>query len=63
MGIAILLYLIGLLSILAINAIVLAISKGRVVLIKRSSKAILINLILLLVCNKPNVFSKRVYVL
>jgi predicted ferric reductase len=62
MGIATPLYLIGLLSILAINATVLAISKGRAVLIKRSGEAVLINLILLLVCGRPNVFSERVHV-
>jgi len=62
-GIATPLYLIGLLSILVINVVVLVILKGRVVLIKRSSKAVLINLILLLVCDKPNVFSKHVHVL
>jgi hypothetical protein len=56
------LYLISLLSILANNATVLAISKSRAVLIKRSGKAFLINLILLLVCGRPNVFSERVYI-
>jgi len=61
-GITTPLYLISLLFILVINATVLAISKGRAVLIKRSSKAVLINLILLLVCSRPNVFSKRVYI-
>jgi hypothetical protein len=60
MGIATPLYLIGLLSIIAINATVLAISKGRAVLIKRSGEAVLINLILLLVCGRPNVFSERI---
>lgn len=62
MGIATPLYLICLLAILAINATVLAISKGRAVLIKRSGEAVLINLILLLVCGRPNVFSERVQV-
>jgi hypothetical protein len=33
------------------------------VLIKRFNKAVLINLILLLVCSRPNVFSKCVYIL
>ena len=62
MGIATPLYLISLLSILAINATVLAISKGRAVLIRRSGEAVLINLILLLVCGRPNVFSERVHI-
>jgi hypothetical protein len=63
MGITIPLYLLSLLSILAINTTVLAISKSRAVLIKRSGKAFLINLILLLVYSRPNVFSERVYIL
>ena len=62
MGIATPLYLVGLLSILAINATVLAISKGRAVLIKRSGEAVLINLILLSVCGRPNVFSERIHI-
>ncbi|KFY12639.1 hypothetical protein V491_06706 [Pseudogymnoascus sp. VKM F-3775] len=62
MGIATPLYLISLLSILAINVTVLAISKGRAVLIKRSGEAVLVNLILLLVCGRPNVFSEHVQV-
>jgi hypothetical protein len=62
MGITTPLYLLGLLSILAINATVLAISKSRAVLIKRSGEAFLINLILLLVCGRPNVFSERVHI-
>ncbi|KFX95274.1 hypothetical protein O988_05876 [Pseudogymnoascus sp. VKM F-3808] len=61
-GIATPLYLIGLFSILAINITVLAISKGRVVLTKRSGEAVLINLILLLVCGRPNVFTEHVRV-
>ncbi|KAL5350970.1 ferric-chelate reductase Frp1 [Pseudogymnoascus australis] len=61
-GIATPLYLIGLLSILAVNVTVLAISEGRVVLIKRSGEAVLINLILILVCGRPNVFSEHVQV-
>jgi hypothetical protein len=59
-GIATPLYLICLLSILAVNATVLATSKGRAVLIKRSGEAVLINLVLLLVCGRPNLFSERV---
>ena len=62
MGITTPLYLIGLLSIIAINATVLAISKGRAVLIKRSGEAVLINLILLLVYGRPNVFSERIHI-
>ena len=61
-GIATPLYLIGLLSIVAIDTIVLAISKGRVVLIKQSSKAVLINMVLRLVCGRPNVFSKCIHI-
>jgi hypothetical protein len=61
-GIATPLYLIGLLSIIAVNATVLAISKGRAVLIRRSGEAVLINLILLLVCGRPNVFSERIHI-
>ncbi|KFX88540.1 hypothetical protein V490_07554 [Pseudogymnoascus sp. VKM F-3557] len=62
MGIATPLYLIVLLTILAINVTVLAISKGQAVLIKRSGETVLINLILLLVCGRPNVFSEHVQV-
>ena len=62
MGIATPLYLINLLSILVINAIVLAISEGRVVLIKRSGEVVLINLILLLVYGRSNVFLERVHI-
>lgn len=61
-GITTPLYLIGLLSILAINATVLALSKSRAVLIKQSGEAVLINLILLFVCGRPNVFSERVHI-
>lgn len=39
-----------------------AISKGQAVLIRRSGEAVLINLILLLVCSRPNVFCERAHI-
>lgn len=61
-GLATPLYLFALLLILAINTIVLTISKDPAVLRQRSGEAVLVNIILLLVCGRPNVFSERVHV-
>lgn len=60
--IAILLYLLSFHSILVISSAVLTISKGRTVLIRRSDEGVSINLILLSMYNRPNIFSKCVHV-
>jgi hypothetical protein len=56
------LYLLGFHSILVISSAVLTISKGRTVLIRRSGEGVSINLILLSVCSRPNIFSECVHV-
>lgn len=63
MDIIIPLYLLDLFFILTINITVFAIFKSQVILIKRFDKAFLINLILLLIYNRFNIFFKRVYIL
>jgi len=61
-GIATLLYLIALLVILAVNITLLAISRSRLILIKQSSNAFLVNLTLLIFGSYPNIFSNRINV-
>jgi hypothetical protein len=61
-GITTPLYLIALLVILAVNITLLAISKSRLILIKQSSNAFLVNLTLLIFSSYPNIFSNRINV-
>jgi hypothetical protein len=61
-GIATPLYLIALLVILAVNITLLAISGSRLILIKRSGNAFLVNLTLLIFGGHPNIFSDRINV-
>ena len=62
-GITSLLYLLALLVILALNITLLAVCRSRLILIKRSSNAFLINLILLIFGGYFNIFSNRINVL
>ena len=55
-------YLLALLVILTLNITLLAVCRNRLVLIKRSGNALLINLILLIFGGHPNIFSDRVSV-
>jgi hypothetical protein len=55
-SIATLLYLIALLVILAVNIMLLAISKSCLILIKQSGNAFLVNLTLLIFSSYPNIF-------
>ena len=61
-GIATPLYLIALLVILAVNITLLAISGSRLILIKRSGNAFLVNLTLLIFGGHPNIFFDRISV-
>lgn len=55
-------HLISLLSIVAVNATVLAVFESRSVLIKRSGEAVLVNLTLLLICGRPNAFLEPIHI-
>ena len=61
-GIATPLYLIALLVILAVNITLLVISRSRLILIKRSSNAFLVNLTLLIFSGHLNIFSNHINV-
>jgi hypothetical protein len=61
-GIATPLYLIALLVILAVNITLLTISRSRLILIKRSSNAFLVNLTLLIFSGHLNIFFNRINV-
>ncbi|PQE03471.1 FAD-binding domain-containing protein [Rutstroemia sp. NJR-2017a BBW] len=60
LGIASPLYLLALLIILAFNITLLAVFRSRLILIKRSGNAFLINFILLIFGGHPNIFSDRI---
>jgi hypothetical protein len=62
LGITSPLYLLALLVILALNITLLAVCRSRLILIKRSGNAFLINLILLIFGGHPNIFSDRINV-
>jgi hypothetical protein len=63
LGITTPLYLITLLIILVVNITLLALSGSRLILIKRSGNAFLINLVLLIFGGHLNIFSNRMNVL